>query len=317
MNNTKKGMLGGFNKMQRRIHVKLRGGLGNQLHIFAAAWVISKDLNRPIRVNGRFLAWTGSNPTRNMELDNFSWPRQARRKIIFVGSSRLLPRQFFVKKLSLKIIDMFNKSFFKATKPIDTWQNYQVIKEYARNSWKIEGHFLSLRWLVRAFELGFPTRLELKEASKQLSAMSESKFCAIHIRLTDYLQAPTLFPTLTENYYLSAVDQMRSLGVSRFVVFSDDPSELSKRYSRLMSNDFIRIADKELTPAESFYCMHTSTAIITANSTFSIFAAGFVWRNNGIVITPNVRTFADYKEDLWIPEEWIQLDHQTGRKSTK
>ena len=303
--------------MQRRIQVKLRGGLGNQLHIFAAAWVISKDLNRPIRVNGRFLAWTGSNPTRKMDLDNFIWPRQAGRKIRFVGSSRLLPQQFFVKKLTLKVIDVFNRKFFKVRIPIDTWQNYEVIKEYARSDWKIEGHFLSLRWLVRAFELGFPTRLKLKVVSKQLSAMPESKFCAIHIRLTDYLLAPTLFPTLTENYYLSAVDKMRSLGVSRFVVFTDDQSELSKRYSNLMAIEFIRIADKELTAAESFYWMHTSTAIITANSTFSIAAAGFVWRNKGIVITPNVRTFADDVEDLWIPEEWIQLDHHTGRESTR
>ena len=304
-------------KMQRRIQVKLRGGLGNQLHIFAAAWVISKDLNRPIRVNGRFLAWTGSNPTRKMDLDNFIWPRQAGRKIRFVGSSRLLPQQFFVKKLTLKVIDVFNRKFFKVRIPIDTWQNYEVIKEYARSDWKIEGHFLSLRWLVRAFELGFPTRLKLKVVSKQLSAMPESKFCAIHIRLTDYLLAPTLFPTLTENYYLSAVDKMRSFGVSRFVVFTDDQSELSKRYSNLMAIEFIRIADKELTAAESFYWMHTSTAIITANSTFSIVAAGFVWRNKGIVITPNVRTFADDVEDLWIPEEWIQLDHHTGRESTR
>jgi hypothetical protein len=299
--------------MQRRIQVKLRGGLGNQLYIFVATWVISKELGLPIRVNGRFLAWTGSNANRKMELNNFVWPKLGSKKIIFVRSSKLLPKPPLFKKIVLKGLDLINETLTKKPIPVSSWENYEEIKDYARSKRKIEGHFLNLKWLMRAFELDFPSRLVLKNRSENEPPMFKSEFCAIHVRLTDYLMAPTIFPTLSEEYYLRAVEDMKSFGISKFVVFTDDPIELVKRYPQLNSKSTVITADRNLTVAESFFWMHRAAAIITANSTFSIFAAGFVWRNGGFVITPNVRTFLDEKEELWIPQDWIKLDYQTGK----
>ncbi len=302
--------------MQRRIQVKLRGGLGNQLCVFAAAWVMSKELGLPIRVNGRFIAWTGSNANRKMELNKFIWPKLGSKKIIFVRSSRILPKPPFFKKIVLKALDLIKGVLSKKPIPESSWENYEEIKNYARSNLKIDGHFLNLKWLVRAFELDFPSRLALVRRSENVSSTFKSEFCAIHVRLADYLLAPTIFPILSEEYYLRAVEEVKSFGISKFVVFTDDPIELAKRFPRLISISAVTTADKNLSTVESFFCMHRAAAIITANSTFSIFAAGFVWRNGGLVITPNVRTLLDKNEELWIPEDWVKLDYQTG-KSTK
>ena len=102
--------------------------------------------------------------------------------------------------------------------------------------------------------------------------------CFLHIRGGDYVNHPLHHVDLT-GYYRTSIAHMKSLGIERFAVFTND-SAYCKTLPCLADIDYVVIDENEL---DSLYLMTTCKAGITANSTFSWWGA-FLNRNRPLCI---------------------------------
>lgn len=302
--------------MVKRLHVNLRGGLGNQLHIFIAAWVLGKSLGKSLQLDGRFISWTGSNPNRRIEIDQFLLPSTNEKNNKYLASFPSLKRLPIFRLAILKLADIISHQFEEMKFPVDSWSNFDHILDFVEETGVVNGYFLDLRWMLRAYDLGFPEFLVLPNVSEDVSIFESfnAKQCAIHVRLTDYLTQSSSFVHLSEKYYLSAIMEFREKGYEEFLIFTDDVEALIIRFPHLVKVENITIIPSHLSSVDSFYLMHKCSAIISANSTFSTLAAMFIWRRGGHVIAPNARTVSADSDEYWVPSEWLILDSLSGTK---
>jgi hypothetical protein len=300
--------------MANHLRVKLRGGLGNQLHIFIAAWLIGMETGKSLLLDGRFISWAGSNADRKIEIHKFELPNVVDKENKYLASVISPKQATLIRTGTLKAIDLLSTFRKQSTGPTDLWENFEEIKNYACLNSKLEGHFLDLRWLVKAFEAGFPEYLNIlsKYNRSEDIRIQNLEECAIHVRLTDFLDSRNNFVQLSESYYLNAVELMRKRGFTQFTIYTDDVRNLREKFPKLMELENVHIASSILSTVESFYLMHKSRAIITANSTFSTLAAMFIWRRGGDVVAPNMRNLNDKPEDYWMPSEWMILNFNSG-----
>lgn len=95
---------------------------------------------------------------------------------------------------------------------------------------------------------------------------------AVHIRRGDYLLYPDQFPVLPFEYYIEAIQQMQALNFSRFKIYSDDRVWCKRSFEEMAK--FIDISfSVNKDPITDMKEIYNSKAVITANSTFSLFPA--------------------------------------------
>jgi hypothetical protein len=298
-------------KINHVVSVELRGGLGNQLFGLAAGWLVSAKLEKNLILDGRFLKWHGSNPNRMLELDKFKFSDHP--GITFKETLPGLAGFDIVRKLILKIIHTFSM-FRDVPSTNDLWENLIAIKKLAKNSGKIDGSFVDFRWAIEAQKYGFPKRVELKNPTTLVSnLLSEvAKTCAIHIRLTDFLDYPGIFPKLSSLYFESAILEMNKRGFFKFTIFTDDLELARDLYPSVFQLDDILIIPSSLSTSETFFLMQSCACIISSSSSFSSWAAFFISNQGGTVICPD-KLLLDGSPDPR-PKEWTRLDYSTGSK---
>jgi hypothetical protein len=296
-------------KIAHVVSVELRGGLGNQLFGLAAGWLVAAKLEKNLILDGRFLKWHGSNPSRTLELDIFKFSSHP--GITFKRTLPGLAEFDTVRKLILKVIHTLSR-FREVPSTNDLWENLSSIEKLAKNSGKIEGSFVDFRWAIEAQKYGFPKRVELKKysalASNLLPEVSET--CAIHIRLTDFLDYPGIFPKLSSLYFESAILEMKKRGFSKFTIFTDDLELARDLYPAVFQVKDILIISSSLSPSETFFLMQSCACIISSSSSFSSWAAFFISNQGGTVICPD-KILLDGSPDPR-PKEWTRLDYSTG-----
>jgi hypothetical protein len=136
---------------------------------------------------------------------------------------------------------------------------------------------------------------------------------SIHVRRGDYINN-TAFPLMADIYYRHAVDYFKQLGYAKFKVFSDD-LEWCKEYFKTFDADFYFVdpASRLLTFSDETHavldmelmacCEHN----ITANSSFSFYAAWMNRNPDKIVVCPSLKNmFSGVNKDM-IPNEWKQI----------
>lgn len=129
---------------------------------------------------------------------------------------------------------------------------------------------------------------------------------AVHIRRGDYRKL-TGYGLLSNDYYEAAIGYIKEkIGNCMVVIFSDEIDGIFKEYKGVASVFF---NDLGMAPIEVLGHMASCDHFVTANSSFSWWAA-YLGRNpNKIVVTPK-RWFRDREKtpDL-IPERWIEIDN--------
>lgn len=114
----------------------------------------------------------------------------------------------------------------------------------------------------------------------------ETDYVSVHVRRGDYLQFPTQFPVLPMEYYKKAIWHLEELGYKKFVFYSDDikwcKSVFGYEYS---SHDLIFEFSTGNGAIQDMKEIYNGSAIIAANSTFSLFPA-LLRSDNPIVIAP-------------------------------
>lgn len=175
-----------------------------------------------------------------------------------------------------------------------------------RGDTDLRGYFQSPRYFDhhRTYirnEFDFPDSLT-GTVQRAWEKYAGTRICSIHVRRKDYLDKPDFHPVCGPGYYAQAMAQMRSWGVDRFVVFSDDREWCEVHFKGLESVSFFG-GDAH----EDLYAMTLCDAHIVANSSFSWWGAYLA--GSECVIAPKTWFGADgpYNWDDIYMDDWTLI----------
>jgi hypothetical protein len=290
----------------QKTRVVLQGGLGNQLFQYFAGLYVSEIQRSKLEID---LSGLSLHKTlRSPEILSFVLPEDVQilnRNQTKLGGflnkfrSRLRRRLQLVRALEHSVFGVFES------------RKLGFIEGLGSGRWKrrILGYFQTDKY----FNYLAPNLRELNLRScsdwfVKMSSLAESEMpIIVHIRRGDYLGLKDTYGVLSPQYYLDAMLELNRLGVnSKFWIFSDSV-DIKDEFSRIFPPDTRWIVPPmDLPDAESLILMSRGIAIITANSTFSWWAATLN-PNKILAIAPNP-WFRNYEapEDL-VPESWIKV----------
>lgn len=128
--------------------------------------------------------------------------------------------------------------------------------------------------------------------------------CAIHVRRGDYLHL-AVHPVMPMTYYLESMDYMRSIGVTRFLIFSDDIAWCREAF-KTDDVEFSRKSNCVSDLAAMSDCHH----FIIANSSYSWWGAYLGDAEDKQVIYPGhwfAADYADYDTRDLCPPSWRRV----------
>jgi len=264
--------------------VALRGGFGNQLFTWAYGQELVRDGHFVLYDRGdglgRGFALEGLIPkSRLIHLPTVAW-----RKIAGIGSTSILRNRSFLKVEDQSLPpDLENRDTRFVSLHWGYWQSMDYFSQSKDNVFE-----KVVRWLAVALD-------------------GAAETCAIHVRRGDYVSDPSaaaVMGTLSLSYYKRAILLMKQRGFADFVVYSDDRTWAIANILPL--DDAIRIA--ETADDEDFNRMAGSGGLITANSSFSWWAAFVVSMSGGQVVAPR-DWFADstLNSSRIVPNTWTAV----------
>jgi hypothetical protein len=291
--------------MKSAIEIQLMGGLGNQLHGLAAGWAMAGYLDSNLIVDATRIPFS-SNVSRRFELGAIELNMKNRELIFCNTTPQYLHniRERALRKLRVshrKKLDQLSVDYWDSRGSIGS--QLGSIKEKDR----ICGEFIDFEWAEKAKESGFPTALKIIEQKPALIGALrriDQISIAVHVRLGDYLTHNDIFESVPEKYYLDSLLESNYRNASRITLFSDTPKLVESRYPEL----FRIITDVESnvwTSVETMSLMSRYSTIITANSTFSSWAAWFGQDHSAKVFTPIPHLRNNWVDKL--PREWARF----------
>lgn len=297
--------------IERKIIVKLNGGLGNQMFQYAFARAVSIKTGIPFELDAT--GYENQNPLntkRAYELSCF------KTKVILSESSKVKKHKTFY-NLLCKIFSRLGIKLKNSSYYIEHDFTYQqeindltINREvYFEGYWQSYKYFESIRTTLLK---EFTCNEELDEQNKNiLNSIYASNSISLHIRRGDYVSNPkakAVHGVCELEYYQEAIKYMQEHNQSSKIiwyVFSDDiewvKSNLSIENAVYINNNKGIAAYKDIVLMSK--CKHN----VIANSSFSWWGA---WLNDNpskIVVAPT-KWFAIAKDtqDL-LPSEWVKL----------
>jgi hypothetical protein len=160
--------------------------------------------------------------------------------------------------------------------------------------------------------------LELTEPSSSFlvtqQEISDSRVLGVHLRLGDYMDNLETIGVLSDLYFLNSITY--ALAVEPFDqiwIFSDTPNTARQRVSTWDLEIPIRIIDKSISnPVEQLVLLSKCHGVVCSNSTFSFWSAKFASESNpnNLVVVP--RHFRKDQETLvsGLPKSWHLVENE-------
>lgn len=290
-------------KKSRSVSLELRGGLGNQLATVASSMILYPHKSKEFR----FLV-TGSNASRSDSIQALGFkvvgvPHQDRallgqflhktlRKIrALIGwDSRLWWRRFREKILRELFISGDSED----------WLRKNLVEIAPR---KISGFFADCAYFEKLpVAVGDLFSLDGQPRSEWLRTLQSEatsvKPIGLHVRRGDYLRRAD--STLGVQYYLNALQFLSEKGIADenkcVWIFSDDPNFVKEEFARSLGGWSVRYVEPPPTvpAAEVMFLMASCQLLVSANSTFSWWAAHLSESIDAVVVPP-----ADFPLNPW------------------
>lgn len=265
----------------KQVSVALCGGLGNQCFQFLTLLAYAMKTNRTVVIND----------------ESSGMRKEVYWRTVF---SALID-----KKVSLPSIDLVydDHEYLQKTKtfvPLREQQfSHSCLAELTGLDVMLCGYFQSHLYF-QEIEHFIPSIFALKTIRREhlegvwqgiVSAshnVDTSHFVSMHVRRGDYLNYPQIHPTLSVDYYTTAMSLFPKDTV--FVVFSDDMEWCRKTWGGANTNNILFVP-QNLSDIDSFHLMmfYCLSGHIIANSSFSWWAAYVDWlisRKERIVVAP-------------------------------
>lgn len=287
--------------------VRVLGGLGNQLFGLFFGLAIAKELNNKLLLDPCLINF-GSNSNRELTLNKFEpiYDKvEIKEKSIKI--SRLISRSGLLKRIYWKYLNSFTKN----VKEIDL--SNPDFKFHANQIF--QGYFQNWFYADRFSKLNPKFDLSLKQPSKNfqetLKELQRNNPICIHLREGDYLQFPEIYKIIPQKYFDFALNLELEKDAQREVWIFTEQKDLLQGYKSEFLNEATRIIDKNssLSELESFLLMANCNTLIATNSTYSLWAAWFVWKNGNLAYVPFQSLIAGVGNDL-MDERWNRYDFE-------
>lgn len=290
------------------IIVQLKGGLGNQMFQYAAAFALARANGTQLIVDTTFLNKSARGYTkREYELSVFRTsamqPNEAQ-QALFAS----IENPSWLKKIRFKFFPPF-KIYNEPHFHFDGNMLQQPDGTYLRGYWQSEKYFGDVESELRK-------EFEFKHAPNErnaalLAQIQNENAAALHVRRGDYLtKAITAgqHPVCSVEYYDRAIHEViNKVSEPRFYIFSDDV-DWAKQNLKLPSDTVYVNHNLGAASFEDMRLMCQCKHHIIANSSFSWWGAWLAKNESQIVIAPKI-WFANGEintKDL-IPSNWIRL----------
>lgn len=323
--------------------VKINGGLGNQLFLYAAGYSLAKRLNVPLKLDLSFFEIKESEEitVRNYLLSKFNIPQPeiAVQQEIFneigqyekfksylksfapvMTAWRLLKKNPVSSKLikivkgDPKPVDQDSHIYIQYSYlPVDDYFFQMKDITYIYGSFMSEHYFKDYADDIRSFfslkePLSKLGESNLNEIRKHKNAIS------FHVRRGDYVsqsEVQALNGSTSLDYYKRAVALMQKMYGDdiHFFAFSDDPEYIRQTFE-FLPNKTVITGDVEY-PHEDIYLMSQCKHHIIANSTFSWWGAWLNPNKDKTVIAPrwwfSRETMKTHNTMDVCPEGWLMI----------
>lgn len=300
-------------KKSDSIRVQLLGGLGNQLFGLHFGVAVSSRLNIELQISDSMIS-LGSNKSRSLQISNFEFSSTdivyrviKKRSFELLGTNQLLRRIQW--KLQLRRTQFIDDEKIKVA-------NFKF-----KPGQLFFGYFQDWVFADYLYEEG--KRLMPKKISSHteelINLLKQQRVVCIHLRLGDYLDFPDIFTILPEEYYLNALKYFEQGEKFKLWIFVEDLSQAVLFYPNLVdSADKVFDRSSKLTDVESFIVLSKSSNLIASNSTYSLWAAWFVNKNQGTAIVPKQLGINGVSDEL-SDARWHRYDFATSNieESTK
>lgn len=310
-------------KKPSSIHVKLYGGIGNQLFQLACGLairgnrklILDLDLNSSDGAIVQFYLPNGTDvdfykaPTKKgrifLKLCNLNLRLSTYTSLSFMKETLYLLSRFSLSCL----LSIRNRNVTKVLAPRGL--GYSDLSSSVKHLYLV-GYAQSYIWSENSEVCSQLAKMRLRKSSKFLDSMisklESAKVLGVHVRLGDYLRNPQ-FGQLSENYYRQAIQQ--GLEVHKFEsiwVFSNDMSEarLQLKFLDELGLDITWVDDSNLSAPELMMAISRCSGLVLANSTFGWWSARLSENSTQYVSIPNP-WFANIDSPrLLSPENWNQ-----------
>lgn len=312
--------------MKKESYIFLTGGLGNQL--FQLAFLMTRDTD--IKIAEVNLGRPRINSMSLPDVSDFDFSSSINFKSLMNHSTITRKLVGYLLRAGLESyssvwVQLFNSCIqhianliisMKLSRKLKTVYSkdngFNLIPE-SKGSEYLIGYFQSYRWLEERNKIkDFFQNLKLKKPSDDfinfLSLHGEKKSLAVHVRLGDYLQDPTLGVLGAEYYELAITQIMGNDRYDEIWLFSNEP-EKAILYIPNCYMQLVRvIPDFSGSSAETLEAMRHASAYVIANSSLSWWGAKLSYSRNPKVIAPKPWfTGKPDPRDL-IPGEWKQIE---------
>jgi hypothetical protein len=293
---------------QKKIIIRLQGGLGNQLYCYAAARALSLNTNKELLIDARPIK--GEGPNRQYDLSVFDIKEKHVSGLTswitgWVASVRLgkLFKVLFPLAWNFKIIrdkeEGFDASLSNPYRGTIILQGYWQSFKYFDNEDKILKKELTIKNEPDAINKNW------------IAELHEEESVALHVRRGDYVNNPTanaIHGTCTPEYYEKAIKLIfEKVENPSFYIFTDDPEWAENNISISAPTKVIK-HNLGKSDYEDLRLMSHCKHFIIANSSFSWWGAWLSNNSSKIIIAPSKWFSIDsIPSDDRIPASWIRL----------
>jgi glycosyltransferase involved in cell wall biosynthesis len=130
---------------------------------------------------------------------------------------------------------------------------------------------------------------------------------SVHVRRGDFLEHPNKHPYLGIGYYQNAINFFRSLGYSKFMVFSDDIDWCENNFNKSNFENVEFIFSKNKSELEDLTLMSNCEHNIVAMSSFSFTAAWLNTNPNKIIVCPERKYLFGGSNNRMVPSYFKEI----------
>ena len=301
--------------MNNKLIVRLSNNLGNQMFMYASAYVFAKKLNREFFYDDE-TAYQGSS-LYNYNLDIFK-----------ISSTRapenlkFLNKFGYVKRKFLKYLDNFNSRKMFYIEPRDhnknTSFNDKILNGNYNDKLFVEGHFESEKYfnshindIKSEFKFKNYKSFENNQLYKDIKNSESVSICIRQNRFSERKRAITIKDE--ENSLIFTEDQVKYVEKSMNII----KSKVTKPKFFLWSNDLKKLnnyfPDSQFTPVSTnkvdfdLFLMSQTKHSIVIPSSFNWWGAWLGKSSKSIVIRPTNDHFSNFNinnKDFW-PKDWL------------
>lgn len=283
------------------ILIQLYGGIGNQMFQYALGRHLAAK--QKVQLNYFFENPKGAIP-RGLELNNFNIQATTASELAIFkvkGFKQSVFDKYWVNNLLLGRRSAIERKYSFNPAVLEMPDN-----SFLKGYWQSEKYFLPIReLLLNDFKLKNEISPEAKEIEQQIR---NSNSVAVHIRRGDYLSPKNseIYIALGADYYQNSARLiLENKTDCKFFVFSDDYNWAKENFEL---NAAFEVLKPNENPATDLYLMSQCKHQITANSSYSWWAAWLNTNPEKMVISPK-KWFKTpvFETDDRIPESWIKM----------